>query len=58
MAVILETSLGNMTVDLFTDERPKCTCNHNFTVGFYIFLQTKGKAGTSLPYFNKCLKIV
>lgn len=27
MAVILETSLGNMTVDLFTDERPKCCKN-------------------------------
>ena len=24
MAVILETSLGNLTVDLLTDERPIC----------------------------------
>ena len=24
MAVILETSLGDLTVDLYTDERPRC----------------------------------
>ena len=24
MAVILETSLGDLTVDLYTDERPNC----------------------------------
>ena len=24
MAVILETSLGDLTIDLYTDERPRC----------------------------------
>lgn len=41
MAVILETSLGDLTVDLYTDERPKCCEN---------FLKL-----CKIKYYNWCL---
>ena len=38
MSVIIETSLGDITIDLFTDERPKC----------------KYTGGIMMPFFMRC----
>jgi hypothetical protein len=38
MSVIIETSLGDITIDLYTDERPKCKYTGGIIMGVSFFL--------------------
>lgn len=70
MAVILETSLGDITVDLFVEERPKCTYSFDYfsTISVHlVFYQSHSNIEVhilgclnflklcKLKYYNFCL---
>jgi hypothetical protein len=38
MSVTIETSLGDITIDLYTDERPKCKYTGGILMGVSFFL--------------------